>query len=191
MRLFAFQTIGPNGAEYSFRVDLTELVENGASFDLRATRSAAGGLDAAAILLRATLEEGILRLRAEDGAEFAIRLDVVEIADAEDKDLSGEPDGGLWQTIKNAAGDDEAISQLIDAIPAGDPFLGCLLRAGVSTFVGQVVKCTFAASDAEGWRQTVRQVLACLRRNGVRMLVRTALRAARCWIKGGAPDVEL
>jgi hypothetical protein len=81
-------------------------------------------------------------------------------------------------------------SQIIDRIPAwlyggGDLLTGCLLRAGLSSVVGQVIRCSKATRDFDWYRPRIRAMGDCLRTNIGRIGSRTALRAAKCVVTAG------
>jgi hypothetical protein len=81
-------------------------------------------------------------------------------------------------------------SQIIDRIPAwvyggGDPFIGCLLRAGLSSVVKQVIHCKDETRGLDWYRPRVPAIGQCLRANIGRIGARTALRAAKCALSAG------
>jgi hypothetical protein len=76
-------------------------------------------------------------------------------------------------------------SQIIDKIPgwiygAGDPILGCLIRAGLSAVVGQIIRCTRKTRDLCWYSERIRGIGLCLRSSAGRMTTRMVLRAVRC-----------
>ena len=81
-------------------------------------------------------------------------------------------------------------SQIIDRIPAwvyggGDPLKGCLLRAGLSSVVGQVIHCKNETRDLDWYRARISAIGGCLKTNVGRIGSRTALRAAKCALRAG------
>jgi hypothetical protein len=81
-------------------------------------------------------------------------------------------------------------SQIIDRIPAwlyggGDLLTGCLLRAGLSSVIGQVIRCKNATRDFDWYRPRIRAIGGCLKANFGRVVSRTALRAAKCILTAG------
>jgi hypothetical protein len=81
-------------------------------------------------------------------------------------------------------------SQIIDRIPAwvyggGDLLTGCLLRAGLSSVVGQVIRCSKATRNLDWYFPRIRAIGDCLRNNIGRIGSRTALRAAQCVLTTG------
>jgi hypothetical protein len=82
-------------------------------------------------------------------------------------------------------------SQIIDRIPAwiyggGDPLTGCLLRAGLSSVVGQVIRCKNETRGIDNWYfDRMRAMGGCLKTNVGRIGSRTALRAAKCALAAG------
>jgi hypothetical protein len=76
-------------------------------------------------------------------------------------------------------------SQIIDRIPsilygAGNPVTGCLLRAGLSAVVGQIIRCKKSTQGVEWYRPRLRQIGMCLRANIGSIGRRAAFRAAKC-----------
>lgn len=81
-------------------------------------------------------------------------------------------------------------SQIIDRIPgplygAGDPITGCLLRAGLSSVVRQIIRCRNETQDHPWYRPRIREIGRCLRANLGRMGARTALKAGQCILQAG------
>ena len=74
---------------------------------------------------------------------------------------------------------------VLDAIPGwvfgnGDPITGCLIRAGISASVGQIIACKNATLDHEWYWDKTRAIGRCLRQNIPAMGAKMAYRAARC-----------
>jgi len=81
-------------------------------------------------------------------------------------------------------------SQVIDRIPAwmyggGDPLTGCLIRAGLSSVIGQVIHCKNETGGLDWYRPRVAAIGQCLRANVGRIGARTAVRAAKCALSAG------
>jgi hypothetical protein len=81
-------------------------------------------------------------------------------------------------------------SQIIDRIPAwlygsGDPVTGCLLRAGLSSVVKQVIHCKNETRGLNWYRPRVPAIGQCLKANVGRISARMALRAAKCALSAG------
>lgn len=74
---------------------------------------------------------------------------------------------------------------IIDRIPspvfgAGDPIVGCLVRAGLSAAVAQVLQCRNQTREEYWYRPRIRALGQCLRRSAGSMAVRMVTRAAQC-----------
>jgi hypothetical protein len=81
-------------------------------------------------------------------------------------------------------------SQIIDRIPAaliggGDPFTGCLIRAGLSAVVGQVISCKQATRDVPWNLRRLKAMGHCMREHLGRMGTRAARKALRCVLRLG------
>jgi hypothetical protein len=81
-------------------------------------------------------------------------------------------------------------SQIIDRIPAwvyggGDPLTGCLIRAGLSAVIGQLIRCKNDTRDEPWYRDRVIAIGSCLRAHVGRIGARAAWRAAKCALKAG------
>ena len=85
--------------------------------------------------------------------------------------------------------EDTAVGQAIEKVHASfiavDPVTGCLIRAGLSTSVGQIIKCKDETTTVEWTADRVRAIGGCLRENIPNMLLRAAFRAAACVFKAG------
>lgn len=81
-------------------------------------------------------------------------------------------------------------TQIIDRIPGwvyggGDLMTGCLLRAGLSSVVGQVIRCKNATRDMKWYGPRIRAIGMCLKENIGSIGMRTAWRAATCVLRAG------
>lgn len=74
---------------------------------------------------------------------------------------------------------------IIDQIPgalfgAGDPVVGCLVRAGLSTAVAQVLQCRRQTEGESWYRPRIRAIGRCIRRSAGSMAIGMVTRAVRC-----------
>ncbi|WP_417488619.1 hypothetical protein [Maricaulis sp.] len=128
-----------------------------------------------------------------DGTELVVDLLDYNLADVDHRDdgrIPGDDDelDRYWNTIVDSSGANaEAVAAAIDAIPVPDPLIGCVLRAGIATAVGQAVACNEQVGGGGPLHERVQSVLGCLRGNGLRILGRTAARALRCMLLCGLP----
>lgn len=78
---------------------------------------------------------------------------------------------------------------VLDSIPGaafgmGDPIIGCLVRAGISAAISQILSCRDHTSS-HGWGiDRLKAIGCCLRENGVRMGALALWRAGRCIANG-------
>jgi hypothetical protein len=78
--------------------------------------------------------------------------------------------------------------ELLDAVPAGDPFLGCLIKGGITASLGQAVRCyrdARAGQDEAAEESLLRTMFRCMRQNGLKILGNAATRAAKCAVTLG------
>jgi hypothetical protein len=98
----------------------------------------------------------------------------------------------VWDRLLNVLDSTGAVERLIGAIPA-DPVFGCLIKAGISTTVGQLLRCyrecrdapDWKERDAPSWKETVYYVARCLGTNSARMLMTAIWRTGRCALFAG------
>ncbi len=81
-------------------------------------------------------------------------------------------------------------TQIIDRIPGwlyggGDLMTGCLVRAGLSSVVGQLIRCKNATREVEWYGPRIHAIGRCLKANIGGIGMRTAWRAATCVLKAG------
>ncbi len=84
------------------------------------------------------------------------------------------------------------IEDVIDGLPAhlfGDPFVGCLIKGGISATIGQTMHCYESVkgdeSRFEGARGYIYGMFSCLKGNFGRIANRSILKAFRCISKYG------
>lgn len=85
-----------------------------------------------------------------------------------------------WDVFSSLVAKAEFVEEFIDRIPSGDPILGCLIKAGISTTVGQLLKCYREFRDLSEWRAIARGVLRCLGANSARMVATAIWRTGKC-----------
>lgn len=81
-------------------------------------------------------------------------------------------------------------SQVIDMIPAwvfggGEPITGCLLRAGLSVSIAQILSCKNQTAGVEWYSARMRQIGACLLRAIPDMTASAARKAVNCILRFG------
>ncbi len=82
------------------------------------------------------------------------------------------------------AGIGEAVAEMINAIPVPDPFLGCLLKAGISSVIGQAITCN-ELREQYGEGRRINQVFRCMKKHVKGIGLRTLRRALVCMAKLG------
>jgi hypothetical protein len=100
--------------------------------------------------------------------------------------------GLVWDRILDVLNATGTAERLIAAIPT-DPVFGCLIKAGISTTVGQLLRCyrecrdapDWKERDAPNWKETVYYVAHCLGTNSARMLMTAIWRTGRCALFAG------
>jgi len=116
---------------------------------------------------RQSIEAGLTLEGRDDGSpDIVLRIADVEVVRLPLEDMVDE-------------------SQIIDRIPgfvygAGNPIVGCLIRAGLSSSVSGIIRCTRRTRDLRWYRARIRGIGQCLRANAGRMATGMTLRAARC-----------
>ncbi|WP_343519532.1 hypothetical protein [Sphingomonas sp.] len=152
-----------------------------------------GGVSIQAVLT-VDLERHEIVIEIEGEELGRIPLDATAVADVDEADAEGaegiarEAWDGLVEHLVDGDGNPvaETIEAIIDAIPTGDPLLGCLLKGAISASVGQIIRCYGKLSPQdETVRQKLRALARCLGRNVWGMLGRATARALRCMVRGG------
>ena len=98
---------------------------------------------------------------------------------------SGDAVDQAARDLLDSAGLDEAIETAIQGMPVPEPAFGCLIKAGISTTVGQLIRChnrhrTIAQRGTRAW-----QIVKCLGVNAPGMKIKAALRTLGCWLSLG------
>lgn len=95
----------------------------------------------------------------------------------------------ISQPLSELFEEESVIGRALETIPSfvygGDPILGCLIRAGCSATVGQIVICKDETVQVtQAWDRAL-AIGRCLRQNIPDMLTRAMLRAVRCIFRAG------
>ena len=72
------------------------------------------------------------------------------------------------------------VARLIEGVPVPDPVLGCALKAGVSSVIGQALACNEIAGSDGGTRERLGRIVGCIRQHVGSIFSRMLWRAARC-----------
>jgi hypothetical protein len=171
------------GKHYSldFRLDDAAIVDNTLSIDVVAevgeplkrsySKTLTAQLDYAKRVIRINDRTKMLYYRPIESFKDpgSLQEDAPTANPNEDDALSGE----AWDAAT------EIVEQGIDAMPATDPLVGCLLRAGLSTIIGQLLRCYNATWRSDGAAR-LKSVLDCLKKNGITILGRASKRFLKC-----------
>lgn len=111
---------------------------------------------------------------------IVIKLDRLEPSQIDQADEVGEGENGLTlMEYLLEHGSESSVEELLQAIPV-EPGLGCLLKAGISTTVGQLIQCNFHTHADNGLRQKIWDMLRCLQVNGLIMASKIVGRTIKC-----------
>lgn len=89
------------------------------------------------------------------------------------------------QDLLAGAGVDEAIEAAIQRMPVPEPAFGCLIKAGMSTTVGQLIRCHNRHRRIEQRGNRAWQIVKCLGVNAPGMTIKATLRTLGCWLTLG------
>ena len=176
--------------QYSFDVALDDaaITDESLAIDVRAVmrrREGAGWTDWYEVKLRAELLAGdeLIVVKHDDRVIGQVRLDTEvphdESFDGSRLDIEAE-DAALAPAFSSFDW-----GEAIDAIPAGDPVFGCLIRGAVSTVVGQTIRCWQQVGAQERLQERTWKVLGCLRESGLKMSFTFVYRVGKCVAKAG------
>lgn len=163
--------------EYELDIDLKDaaIMQNRVEFEVAARRRhlREDAWEQESVTLRFDFEERVAQVLYR-GEEIG-RIDLSRIDLPEDM-----PAEAAWSMIADAW-DGSPIEQMIQMIP-GDPVVGCLLKAGISTTVGQTIRCYGQAAGARSFRERIKETLRCLGQNTIRMILTATARTLRCMV---------
>lgn len=185
---FQFEVPGHEGFRYRFDLDWLEdeFIDAGQlATEIRVTRIWPDGEHQETITASVALdlEAQNLTIILPDGTNHTIDLERADHLADEHPAPGHENEGPEYlDAIANAGDQAEAF---INAIPAPDPFVSCLLRAGIATTVGQIISCNTNVDRGASLGERARAIVLCLRRNAPRMAWRTLTRTGRCVITAG------
>ena len=200
------QTIRHGGRDYTIECEWDALVGLGDSGTLRfLVRGTVTDLESEAsesveLTLEADLNAGFLVVRHED-QEIA-RLPLDQDLPTDEADLNPyEEDTLVWGTAETPRAYAERVAELRDAIPdveymdssaaeliiqaiPVDPLLGCLLKSGVSTVIGQLIRCWRGTAEVQDagiqMEGRIRALADCVMGHAREMGFRFMFRAGKC-----------
>lgn len=172
-----------------FRYDLNlawndkDLMEGNISFGISAARTSLENpevFDKVAVSLSVEQDDsGVMVLVGRfDGYEGNVSVEGIDNLE----DLNGE----LFRIKLDDLYDEIPV---LDAIPGflfgGDHIAGCLIKAGISASVSQLINCkNMSANQDAGWQKRLRLIGRCLRQSIPGMCAKMSFRAARCIVTG-------
>jgi hypothetical protein len=86
---------------------------------------------------------------------------------------------------------DSFLENGIYALPVPDPLLGCILKSGITSTIGQVIRCNnsvLLSRDGDAQlpaAERVRLILRCLQANAGQIMKKAFWRTLRCWVTLG------
>jgi hypothetical protein len=184
--------------EIEFNIDRIAALRETLSIEVVARRNSS--LNEPGQEIQATLDfdlerrEVLLKIEGEEAGKISLDAfgDLLQSDEADAIERAGGVAADVWDAVRdnllsesgNRVGD--AVEGAIQALPAFDPILGCLLKGAISAVVGQVIRCYRKPYEGEtGFRERLRDIAKCLGRNAWGILGRASWRATRCMITLG------
>lgn len=163
--------------EIEIGLDDAALMDNALEFEVVARRSWRGEHPHVEVPAKVSVDLASMTatVRIADQEIGKIDLAALEIPEA-------LPAEDAWNRLKAAweYHGAEPLEEALQAIPVPDPVFGCLLKAGLTTTLGQTMKCYDQVKGASGGFRRVRRVFVCLAENGVGMIWTATSRSLRC-----------
>lgn len=160
MQLFSF-TIGESTYKLDLAFDDAAIMEKSVAFDVTVTRF--------------SIEDGYA-----GGTEIVAKVEIFPWENAGTISVAGMEIYRFDLVDRGDAG----LERFLQSIPVPDPILGCALKAGVSSLIGQAIKCRTEMERAGFWGR-ISEFAGCMR-NHFGAIGRTALRRTfGCMISGG------
>lgn len=178
---------------YEVHIDFDDeaIMEDNITFDVRATLTDYEGKSYSETLcveLDLNENSGRIFLRETEVYRFSlsdinVRMDPLTGEEAI-PGMNGDCElkDNVYDHIQEGLGN--VIGEVIDAMPVPDPFFGCLIKASISSIIGQAVTCNELRRNY-GNEGRFRQIVSCLRKHVKGIALRTLWRAARCMIRLG------
>lgn len=170
------------GNKYTLKLEFDDaaLMEDAVSVDITGTKEAAGSAPIE-VVFNVTLEIGKRRriVISHGDAEIGV-IELPPDGVISDIELPEVPLDQAWDRLKELLDRPELLEEIVQALPAGDPVFGCLIKAGISTSVGQVLRCYQDHRDNPDRRAIAFNVLHCLGAHSARMIMTAIWRTGRC-----------
>jgi hypothetical protein len=162
---------------YELLLDLDDgdIVDNRLTFQLAARVQSVGGRDhEVQVTLVIDFERWVATVTLPDGSEHQVNISGVDVRiSPTGEEVVVDHEDVLGDRVSEGIGG--ALVQVLDDIPLGDP-LACLIKAGVSSTIGQAIACREIAGPGFGG------MLRCLRDHVGAIFGRTLWRTARCML---------
>lgn len=115
-----------------------------------------------------------------------IRTDEAELLPTEDGRTESAWEELLGFFVPAGAPLDAVIERAIQALPFPfDPVLGCLIKSGIASIAGQIVRCYNGTGEFEGRLARARAIARCLGENVGRIFWATTRRTFNCVLRLG------
>ncbi|WP_152527671.1 MULTISPECIES: hypothetical protein [unclassified Afipia] len=180
----------PEGNTYSLEMDLDDaaMMEDAVSVAITGKKEYAVTKTTISVEFSVTLETSEKpkpwKIVIRHGDMVVGTIPLPEFGPPEDVAYDALPDEA-WNHLSDLVDNPNALEHAIAAIPAGDPILGCLIKAAVSTSVGQILRCYKEHRESPDWRAVTRKVLRCLGAHSARMLMTAIWRTGKCAVLAG------
>jgi len=172
----------------AFDADATAVLRNRVVVVVKATRIAAETGEETQVEAKVTLDvtERLVTVEFDDIEPFVLHLGGSAPLDDDDQDFNDPAEMvDLLSRLLRDGGAADRLADFVDYIPAGEPGLGCLLKAGVATTLAQMVKCHGLQPHIGTIGREVWAILRCLGVHSHVMLAKATLRTLRCWASFG------
>lgn len=127
---------------------------------------------------RGAILDGDERLHEFEFSDVDVRMsDGVETPGGMNKD-SGLGTDAVGDFVGESIG--RQIEAIIEAMPVPDPILGCALKAGISSTLGQALTCNEMVGPDGPMRRRLWAIARCMADHGGGLLTRTLWRGLRC-----------
>ena len=178
----------PNGAECKVKLDLNDTAIMDDCLEMEVGGKFRQGPDEEWIKRKFTVrfnaEINAIEILHDGEVIGTIVLDAV--GDFIARELDELPAPEAWEKIREMFEDGGAlIDELIQSIPVPDPIFGCLIKAGLSTAIGQLLECNTIVPVRETAKQRIWELLRCLGFNSLPMISKFTFRTLRCAVSFG------
>ena len=168
------------GYEYELDLDLKDaaIIENKVAFDVTAKRRPIGSGDweKETVTVSFDFEEHVAHVSVYGETIGTIDLAGIDIA------FEAPLDEAWIQIVSAYQG--RSVETAIQMIPT-DPIFGCLVKAGISTTVGQSIKWYNKTASIRPYFKRIRETIKCLGANAGRIIITATGRTFLCMVTMG------